>query len=475
MLYTQALLARVYLHGAQLTGESGFARTVDQIMHHVLKDMTSDDGGFYSATDADSDGGEGRFFVWTPAQLRAALSRADAQFAIDAWGVTDEGNFDGANVLYLPVPVETLARRHSMSTEAAYDRLDRIRATLYEVRESRPHPARDDKIVTAWNGMMILALAEAAIAFDKPQYAKAALKAGERLWRTARRPDGHLWRASLDGRMSVDASQEDYAWFADACVQLYDLTDDPRWLERARQLAETMNALFWDNASGGYFMSRANDDLQLMARPKDDYDDATPSGNAVALHVLARLAARTADYAPSERAQALLAAFAGDIDDNPAIYGYLLTARALLNHGAAGPLQYAARGAVRLSGFLDGDAIVIELSMRPGWHVNAHRVLQDDLVPTTVEPQKDVPGWTLQVPQYPQPVVRKLGFSEDELALYEKRVRISLPAQRSEAGPAAAIVPVSVELQACDDSRCLPPEQHVLNIPVSASFDRGRR
>ncbi len=473
MLYTQALLARVYLRAAQLTGQREFARTAHQIMEHVLQDMRSDDGGFRSATDADSDGGEGRFFLWTPAQLRAVLPKADAQFAIDAWGVTEKGNFDGANVLYLPVTVESLARKRSISADAAFARLDRIRATLYRAREARPHPARDDKIVTAWNGMMIVALAEAAIAFDEPRYAAAALKAGERLWHMARRADGHLWRVSLDGRSSVAARQGDYAWFADACVQLYDLTNNPRWLERAGQLVDTMDALFRDRKSGGYFMSTATDGPQAMTRPKDDYDDATPSGNAVALHVLARLAARTADYRPAERARALLGAFAGDIDENPAIYGYMLTGRELLNHGDTGPYQYAARGAVRVSGSLNGDTIVIELTMRPGWHVNAHRVLQDDLVPTVVEPGGDVPGWTFQAPQYPEPVIRKLGFSNDELALYEKNVLIRLPVQRSGHGLLAPLASVSVELQACDDSRCLPPERLVLKIPVSSPFDHG--
>ncbi len=471
MLYNQAQLARVYIQAWRVTGDPGFARTARQILDYVLRDMTAPEGGFYSATDADSGGGEeegeGRFFLWTPAQIRGVLPAPNAELAIDLYGVTEGGNFEAANILYLPVPLAEFAARRDLSLSALQLRLADIRAALYAGRSQREHPDRDEKIVTAWNGMMIVALAETADALGEPRYRAGALRAAESLWQTSLRDNGELWRVRLAGHSAVAAGQEDYAWLADGFIHVYDATLDARWLARAETLVATMNRLFWDVEAGGYFMNVAGTGVTTMTRPKDLYDGAVPSGNAVALRVLAELVHRTGDEAYRRTANELLGAYASSINRQPSAYGYTLLGAQLLANGAAGPMQYAARGAVRVSAELRADALTVDLAIRPGWHINANRTLQEDLIPTVVSIDGVIPGLRAGRLSYPPPVLKALGFQSEELALYEGQVRITLDLmQTSSFAEAAPLIPVALQLQACDERVCLPPERLVLQVPA---------
>ena len=425
-------------------------------------------GGFHRySTDADSPGGEGLFFLWTPEQMRAALTPDIADLAIDLFDVTEGGNFEGTNILHLPVSLSEFAARRDMPLAALLARVEDIRAVLYASRAQRTHPDRDEKIVTAWNGMMIVALAEVAQVLDEPRYRGAALRAGEFLWEHSRRDNDKLWRAILDGRSSVAAVQEDYAWLADGFIQLYDLTGDPLWLERAEVLVATMNRLFWDDQASGYFMNTDAVGIATMARPKDSSDGAVPSGNAVALHVLAKLAQRTGDEAYRRTANALLGGFANSINRSPTAYSYLLRGAQLLANGAAGPQQYAGRGAIRMNARMQANTLLVDLSIRPGWHINAHETLQEELIPTVVGLEKPVPGWRPGAVTYPKPVLKTLGFLREELALYEGQVRITMKLQQTDPAVAGPLIPVALHLQACDDRVCLPPERRVLLVRAS--------
>jgi uncharacterized protein YyaL (SSP411 family) len=474
MLYNQAQLARMYTRAWRLTGDAGLARVARQTLDYVLRDLTDPDGGFYSATDADSSGGEGLFFLWTPEQVRAALSPADAALAIELFGLTDTGNFEGSNILNLPVPLIEFAARRDLPLPQLLVKIEEIREHLYASREHRPHPYRDEKILTAWNGMMIVALAEAAQVLTEPRYQAAARRAAESVWQTSYRENGELWRVRLNGRASIRAVQEDYAWLADAFVHLYDITRDIEWLERAETLIVTMNRLFWDEKTGGYFMNTDTESVTTMTRPKDSVDGAIPSGNAVALHVLAHLAQRTGDESYRRTANALLAAFATSINRNPTGYSYMLRGAQQLRHGAAGPQQYAARGAVRVDAeVLTREQIkrlTIDLTIRPGWHINAHETLQDDLIPTVVELGAGVPEWRPGELSYPQPILKTLNFQRQVLALYEGNVRITMNLQQTGPnGDGRRILPVTLRLQACDESVCLPPERRILKVPMNRS------
>ena len=470
MLYNQAQLARMYAQAWYLTGDTGLALVARQTLDYVLRDMTAADGRFYSATDADSPGGEGLFFLWTPEQMRAVLTPADADLAIELFGVTENGNFEGRNILHQPMSLHEFAATRNMPLAMLLARVHDIRAVLHERRAQRVHPDRDEKIVSAWNGMMIVALAEAAQVLDEPRYGAAALRAGESLWAHSRRDNDMLWRATLDGRSSVPAVQEDYAWLADAFIHLYDLHSDPRWLQRAELLAATMNRLFWDDAAGGYFMNTDAVGITTMARPKDSADGAVPSGNAVALHVLAKLAQRTGKEAYRRTANTLLAAFANSINRSPTAYSYLLCGAQHLSNGAAGPQQYAARGAIKVDAHVEANTLVVDLSIRPGWHINAHKILQEELIPTVVSLETPVPGWRSDAVSYPIPVLKTLGFLHEELALYEGQVRITMNLQQTDPAVAEPLIPVVLRVQACDDSVCLPPERRILRVSVSRSL-----
>jgi hypothetical protein len=219
--------------------------------------------------------------VWTPEQIRNALPADDAELAIRLYSVTTSGNFEDHNILHLSQDLEEYAHREKLDPDQLLNRAERINRVLRETREQREHPLRDDKIVTAWNGMMLSAFAQAADLLSSDTYRKAAVRAGEFLWQHNRRSEGRLWRVHLDGQSSVHATLEDYAYLAEGLLHLYDLTAEETWLQRARELTKALLERFIDPA-GGFYMSEADVGITAMSRPKDDGgDNAIPSGSSL--------------------------------------------------------------------------------------------------------------------------------------------------------------------------------------------------
>ncbi|HVR29931.1 MAG TPA: DUF255 domain-containing protein [Thermoanaerobaculia bacterium] len=487
MLYNQAQLARAYVAGWRLTGRESFRRAAAQVLDYVLRELTSPDGGFYSATDADSEGSEGRFFVWTPRELERALGPEDASWAAALFGVTAEGNFeDGRTVLHLPWPLDQVARETGAPLEATLARLDGVRERLRAFRETRERPLRDDKILTGWNGMMITALVEGSGARDDSgaedgggRWLAAAERAGELVWSTARRGPGRLWRVRLDGSSSVEALLEDHACLAEAMLTLYDATGERRWLDRATETLDGMVEQFWDGEAGGFFLGAAPPGEGLIARPKSPQDGATPSGNSVALRALAMAYHRTGALERRDRAEALVVAFSGLLERSPSSFPYLLLGRTELLAGDTGIRRYAARGKVALAavarqvvvagsgGGRDALELQITLDLAPGWHVNSFAPLEDALVATRVElPAEGVEaGWRLSDLTYPEPEEVRLGFQQAPLSVYTGRVAVRVRLHPPEGS--GAFVPVAVRLQACDDSVCLRPEEVLLRAAVA--------
>ena len=464
MLYNQALLARAYTQSWQITGNANHQRVARQTLDYVLRDMTTASHGFYSATDADSEGEEGLFFLWKTEQINQLLDADDAEFVIKLFGMSKQGNFEGQNILNLPIPLTTFAEQNKLVISDVYQRLDKIREIMRVEREKRIHPLRDDKVVTAWNSMMITAFAEAGYAMQDTHYINAAINAANFLWKVHRKQDNSLWRASLDGKTSVPASQEDYAYLAEACLALYDVTGEIQWLNKAKQLSVSMLEKFWDAKDGGFFMNESAQAVPILARPKDLNDGAIPSGNSVALRVLAMLTRRTDDLSYESRAQNTLGALAASVKSYPASYGYLLMGRDELVHGATGPIQYAAKGAVRIVGSVKQTGVVnISLVMQPGWHINAHKPLDKDLIPTTIKAPESESGWVLNSVVYPEPVTKTLLFQKQPLALYENTVNLQV--QLKPGVEPGNLVSLEVVLQACNDKHCLAPETLTLQIP----------
>ncbi len=446
MLYNQAQLVRLYIGAWQLTGNAEYARVARRTLDSVLREMTAPEGGFYSALDADSAGGEGRYYLWTPAQVRAVLNAEDAAFAIGRYSLTEAGNFEGSNIPHLSHPV----------TGADRARLDRIDAALAKARERRPYPHRDDKVLTGWNGLMITALAEAADALHEPRYLDAARRAAEYLWRQHRQGHGGLWRASLAGRAGTPGMLEDYAYFAEGLIALYDATLDETWLTRVQTLADAMTARFGKN--GAYALAEP-DPLAPIAHPLDAGDGALPSANGVAVHVLAALARRTGEARFEAAAGGQLAALAGSMARAPAGHATLLTAADHLRLGETGARQYGGRGAVRVMAWPtrpDANTVMLKLTLhiKPGWHINAHQPLQDTLIPTALS----VVGtdWQLLEADYPAASVVKLGFQSEPLAIYQGEVNILATLRRK--ANAAAKVAVELRMQTCGERVCLAPE-----------------
>ena len=364
MLYDNAQLARIYLHAWQVTGDAAFRRIVEETLDYVLREMTSPEGGFYSTQDADSEGNEGKFFLWTPAEVTALLGPEDASLFCAYFDVTARGNFHeggaSANILHIPRELSAVARELKVSPERLAHAVTRGRKILFAAREQRVHPGRDDKILAEWNGLMIHAFAEAGAALERPDYIAAAERAAEfvltkmsaaadlQISKSAnhesritnhesanqqateddRRPSSvvrRLYRTYKDGRAHLNAYLEDYTAVALGLIGLYQATFELRWLEAAISLAEVIVARFADGDTGGFFQT-ATDHEQLIARRKDFVDSAVPSGNSLTAELLLRLSKLLDRPNTADRAAAAMRLMADAMGQQPLAFGRMLGA-----------------------------------------------------------------------------------------------------------------------------------------------------
>jgi uncharacterized protein len=284
MLYDNALLARLYVHAWLVTGDDHYRRIASSTVEYLIREMQHPDGGFFSSQDADSEGVEGKFFVWSWGELVAVGGDAVAI----AFGATPSGNWEGTNVLWFPRPVEAVAQELEIDPAELKRNVELARRSLLEIRERRVRPGTDDKVLAAWNGLAILALAEAGRAFGEPRFVDAAVRAAEFVLENMRDHDGRLLRSWRDGRRGRPGYADDHALMSEACLALYETTFDLRWFVEARSLADELIRLFHDAERGGFFQT-GSDAEDLVIRPKELYDNAVPSGNSAGADVLQRL------------------------------------------------------------------------------------------------------------------------------------------------------------------------------------------
>mgnify|MGYP003401834507 FL=1 len=342
MLYDNALLARVYVEAFQVTGDQNYRRVACETLDYILKEMTSPEGGFYSATDADSEGVEGKFFVWTPEEIRAVLSNEEDVRRICAYyDVTPGGNWEHKNVLHTAKPVASVAKELGLTVEDLQATIDRVKPLLYAARAKRVPPGLDDKVITAWNGMMISAMAEAGRVFDIPRYRAAAERACEFLLTTLSKTDGRLLRTYRAGTAHLDAYLEDYAYFAEGLIDTYEAGGNERYLSAAVRLAERILADFSDSQQGGFFTTATGHEALIM-RSREGPDGATPSGNAVAAAALARLSYHFGREDFRQAAAAAVRAYGRQIARYPRAFAKSLTVVDLLT---SGPVEIAVIGA----------------------------------------------------------------------------------------------------------------------------------
>ncbi|MGH7318002.1 MAG: thioredoxin domain-containing protein [Candidatus Rokuibacteriota bacterium] len=324
MLYDNSQLALLYLQAWQATGDTEYRRITVETLDYVVREMTHPDGGFYSTQDADSEGEEGKFFLWSEAELRAVLDPEEARVAGAYWSVADGPNFEGRNILHVPREPAEVAGSLGLAPPAMEAALARARASLFEAREARIKPGRDEKVLAGWNGMMLRAFAEASRVLERPDY-RAVAERNAAFALSALRPHGRLLRTWKDGQAKLLGYLEDYAMVADGLLTLYEATFERRWLDAARELADEMIRLFWDAGAEAFF-DTGTDHEALIVRPRNLFDNAIPCGTSVAADVLLRLAVLTGETSYERTAVAAIRPVAPLMARHPSGFGRFLAA-----------------------------------------------------------------------------------------------------------------------------------------------------
>ena len=333
MLYDQALLAMAYTEAFQITGNKDYQNTAREIFVYILRDMTSPEGAFYSAEDADSEGEEGKFYLWTTVEIQETLGQKEAELAHRMFNVQKDGNFveetsrkkTGANILHLKKSLEEIASELKLSPKDLNKNLESIRMSLFNTRKKRARPFKDDKILTDWNGLMIAALAKGANAFNDPAYANAAHKASDFILNNMRDKEGRLFHRNRGGLSSITAFLDDYAFFIWGLIELYQTNFDVQFLQAALELNELLIKHFWDDENGGFFFT-PDDGEQLLLRHKEIYDGAIPSGNSVEMLNLLHLGRLTSNPEFEEKAVQTSRIFSNYVEYSPAAFTQMMSA-----------------------------------------------------------------------------------------------------------------------------------------------------
>ncbi len=494
MLYNQAPLARAYLHAYQLTGAEELRDAARDIFVFTERVLRMPDSGFYSALDSETHGVEGLYYLWTKAQIEETLG-ADAGLFFVLYDLAPMPEGD-RGVIYIPRSLAEVAAERDMESQQLDAQLAPLRQRLLRVRQQRPRPLLDTKILSAWNGMMIDAYAYAYQILGDEAYLTTARQGAAFVWQRLRNEEGRLQRSFRDGTVSHNAFQEDYAFLARGLLALYGATQEQRYLHQAEQLVADMDRLFWDAERGGYFTTDRSE--QLIAQSKHPYDGAIPSGNSEAANVLLTLASITGKAAYSTRASETLKAFAGAMDRSAGGFSrMLLAAHHNLNGydesspsrsqpprlaGILAGLTSSQTGAVTLPDsrdhvqieafvsvdtLLPGSDFVVaaRLLVAPGWHINAHPASYDFLIPTTLKTISELPLARLSI-DYPPAGVFKPGFADDSLSVYTDSVviRATLRLDADAEPGSVEALSVSLQFQACNDAQCLAPAQ--VSLPV---------
>lgn len=510
MLYDNAQLARVYLHTYHLTKERLYRTIAEEIFEFVFREMTSPEGGFYSAIDAEVDAEEGKFYVWTKAEIRKILGKRKAKLFNKVYGVEKGPNFEGeTNILYLPAPIASVSKAEGKSEGKILRQLEPLKSKLLAAREKRKRPLLDTKVITSWNGLMIDALAYGYEVLGDTRYRDAAQRAAEFIMEHLTGPDGQLMRTYKDDIAKYDGYLDDYTFVVRGLLGLYRATGEGRWLKEAKSLNDTMIRLFWDNEGGGFYFTLADQEY-LVVRTKNPYDSALPSGNAVAINNLLTLAHLSAEKDYLDNAEKSLRSFASVMAQSPGGFMHMLLgannylstdwteargaqekqhskfATKLKGEGginANSPLKSlsgidlpAGNDVVKVSvpelskkqiSHQRPFDIEVQLEIGDGWHINANPASDDFLIPTTLSVSPDAAVEVISA-SYPKGKPLKFSYNDDPLSVYEGVLTIHMQLQmkpgvsREEAFP----VNLNLEYQACDDQRCLPPSTDSIQLKL---------
>ncbi len=389
MLYDNALLAELYLDGFLATGKDDYRRVIEETLDWVLADMTDAGGGFYSTRDADSEGEEGKYYVWSRAEIEGTLGKGEAPLFCRAYDVSESGNWEGANILNRILDDEQAARLFETTAADVARRLAASRRILLSVRGRRVPPGRDDKILTSWNGLMLSAMARAGAALGREDYLAAARKNVELVWSRLRDERGRLLAVTKDGRAHLAAYVDDYAFYARGLLDLFDATFENVYAARARELADALLAHFEDRDAGGFFFT-AHDHEPLAARTKTAFDGAIPSGNGIAVHVLLRLHTMTEDERYLDAAERTLNLYADSMLKQPFGLAKMIQAFELYTEGPTEVVLVGDTASAKASDLLGR----VRRQFLPGALVYAFDPAKGDPAPAYARDRRAIPGET---------------------------------------------------------------------------------
>lgn len=454
MLYDQALLVPIYLDAYQITHKPRYKQVVQETLSFLIRELLDKDGGFYSSLDADSEGEEGKFYLWTPTQLEEVLGQ-DARLFAELYGVTATGDLEGKSVLHIAKPAPA-----NISP-----RLETMRQKLLNARAKRIRPHTDDKVLTSWNGLMLVAFARAYIVLDNPAYRDTAVQIAQFLTKRMMQ-SGQLLHNYRLGKADTTGLLEDYACTAYGLVSLYEATHEKKWLDAAQEMATQMTVLFEDKENGGFYATATQGDL--LTRWKDALDNATPSSNGVAALVLAKLAALTGDNSRHEQARKTVEAFQSLVVRLPsALPTLLITYQAF---GESSVIKSAAVVQLQTESLTahPGTTVSARLRIRiqKGWHVNAHQPSEGYLIPTTLKLVSDN-GITMLKVDYPPSEKGCFAFSKAPLSIYRGDVVLKATILIGKKAPRGKM-PLTFVLsyQPCNDRACLLPTKIMTNMTL---------
>ncbi len=454
MLYDQALLVPIYLDAYKITHKPRYKQVVQETLAFLNRELRDKDGGFTSSLDADSEGEEGKFYLWTSSQVEEALGK-DAPLFVETYGVTSAGDIEGKSVLHIakPIPLNISPR------------LEALRKKMLEARGKRVRPRTDDKVLTSWNGLTLVAFARAYTELENPAYRQTATQIAQFLTERMRR-NGQLLHSYRAGRADTAGLLEDYAFTVYGLLSLYEATHEKAWLSTAQEIAAQMTARFEDKGNGGFYATASQGDL--LTQWKDALDNATPSGNGVAALALAKLAEMTGDAKWRGEAQKTVEAFQPLLERQPsALPTLLISYQAIGANTAAKAPAVVQLQAAALSAH-SGDTVTATLHLRidKGWHVNANKPSENYLIPTTLKLSGggDV---TLVSVGYPQGQMARFGYATTPLSVYQGEItltatlRIAKTTQRGK-----RLLPFVLSYQPCNDRACLAPAQLKSNLSL---------
>ncbi len=486
MLYDNAQLARIYVDVYLITKDHRYRQVARGILNWVLRDMTDKDGGFYSALDADSEGEEGKFYLWGHDEVVKILGSEEAERFARVYGFEKNGNYrdeatgkrPGTNIVYLNKPLKEAAKTEKLSLEDLQKLLKTDREKLLDVRNKRIWPHLDDKVLVNWNGLMIGSFAYAGKQLNKPEYVNAAQRAANFILQKMRK-DGRLVHRYRQGQAKLDAYLDDYAFLADGLLELYEATGQKRWLDETKTLIEVLFEHYQDNQ--GPFFHTADDHEKLLLRTKDPYDRAIPSGNGVAAGVLVRLGRITGDQKYLTQAQRSLNFFLGVMEQAPAGTATMIMAVDQLKDIKAGvprtdqnPRAHVRKRPVTVQAFASDVTVkpgqTIEMSIKididEGYHINSSQPLTRDLIPTSVSLHQQTQAQITKI-SYPKGREVTFQFSPEPLSVYEQTVTIELTVTIAADAKAGKIdLEINVQTQACTETICLAPQTHILSVPI---------